>query len=87
MHNCKQITELSSQQMETQLPLLARLEIKFHFLMCGLCRRYARQLSIMHKALVEMDNNIVDTHLSTEAKQRISKTHSSSCPANNHDPH
>lgn len=86
MRNCKQITELSSQQMETQLPLLTRLEIKLHFMMCDLCRRYSRQLSILHKALVEMDNNRVDTHLSIEAKQRISKKLSSSCSASNHDP-
>jgi len=49
MRNCKQIIELSSQAMETRLPLLTCLEMKFHLLTCKTCCRYASQLSIMPK--------------------------------------
>ena len=73
MRNCKQIIELSSQKLETQLPLLTGLEMKFHLLMCKTCRRYGRQLSVIQKALTAMDNKSSTKHLSAEAKQRIAK--------------
>ena len=77
MLNCKQIIELTSQKMETQLPLLSRLEMKIHLLLCKTCRRYGRQLSVIQKALTTMDNKSSTEHLSTEAKQRISRKLSS----------
>ena len=77
MRNCKQIIELTSQKMDTQLPLLTRLEMKIHLLMCKTCRRYGRQLSVMQKALTTMDNKSSTEHLSAAAKQRISRKLSS----------
>ncbi|RLA16618.1 MAG: hypothetical protein DRQ62_15945 [Gammaproteobacteria bacterium] len=80
MRNCKQIIELSSQAMETRLPLLTCLEMKFHLLTCKTCCRYASQLSIMQKTLTAMDTNDTGVHLSAEAKQRIAKKLSSCWP-------
>ena len=77
MRNCKQIIELSSQKLETQLPLLTGLEMKFHLLMCKTCRRYGRQLSVIQRALTAMDNKSSTKHLSTKARQRISRKLSS----------
>ncbi len=51
LFRCKDITELISQSMDTKLPLRIRLGIKFHLMICYLCRRYQKQLELIQKAL------------------------------------
>ena len=73
MRKCKQIIELTSQRMDTSLPLLASLEVQFHLLICHTCRRYAKQLSVMQHALSLMEKYVQTQQLSATAKRRIAK--------------
>ena len=49
--NCKDISYLISRSMDKKLPFSKRLGIKFHLMMCNLCRRYKEQLIILKSAL------------------------------------
>ncbi|MCP3898481.1 MAG: zf-HC2 domain-containing protein [Desulfobacteraceae bacterium] len=51
--NCKDVSSLISRSLDKKLPLSTRLGIKFHLMMCKLCRRYEKQLLIIHAALKE----------------------------------
>jgi hypothetical protein len=51
--NCKDISSLLSRSMDKKLPLSTRLGIKFHLMMCKFCRRYEKQLLIIHAAFKE----------------------------------
>lgn len=47
---CREATRLLSQGMDGPLPLLVRLRLQLHFLMCCYCRRYSEQLHYIRKA-------------------------------------
>ncbi len=59
--------------MDTSLPLLKRLEVQFHLLICHTCRRYAKQLTVMQQALSVMEGDVHTQKLSASVKQRIAK--------------
>jgi hypothetical protein len=46
---CHDITRLLSQSMDQRLPLVTRLSIRLHFVICIWCKRYAQQLAIIRK--------------------------------------
>ena len=73
MRNCKQIIELASKKMDSELPWLTYLEVTIHLLMCKTCNRYAKQLSVMQKALSVMEGHVQSQKLSEVAKQRIAQ--------------
>lgn len=51
MRNCRQISELLSQQQDDAAPLpwTTRLDLRFHLLMCAWCRGFARQLKVLRQ--------------------------------------
>ncbi len=49
--NCKDVSSLISRSLDTKLPIYIRLGIKFHLMMCKLCRRYEKQLLTLQEAL------------------------------------
>jgi len=51
MLSCKETTELLSDSLEAQLPLVQRWAMKMHLVICANCRRYRRHLLFMHKIL------------------------------------
>jgi len=75
MHKCKEIIELTSQNMDALLPWYTRIEMKVHLLMCKTCNRYAKQLQFMNKALgaFESHASTENCQLSGDARQRIAK--------------
>lgn len=75
MYKCKEIIQLTSQDMDASLPWYTRLEMKAHLLMCKTCSRYAQQLQFMNKVLgaFEAYAPTENCHLSDDAKQRIAK--------------
>lgn len=75
MHKCKQIIELTSQNMDTSIPWYTRMELKVHYLMCKTCRRYAQQLQFISKAMAKLDAHQLTGSdcLSEDAKQRIAE--------------
>ncbi len=71
MLNCKQVTELISQNLDTPIPWIQRWRIKLHLLMCHSCSAYLKQLKFIQKVLLTMDGHYQDIKLSKQAKQRI----------------
>ncbi len=57
MLNCKQATELMSRSQDQALPLLKRLNLKFHLLMCRGCSHYNKQLAFIRKAMTHISKN------------------------------
>jgi len=80
MPSCKDISELVSQGMDTQLPLMKRLSIRLHVSMCSLCRRYEKQLHMLRVGThhyASPDENQVQESLSPEARERLQRKLSS----------
>jgi hypothetical protein len=72
--NCKEISHLVSQSMDTKLPLQKRLGIKFHLLICRYCDRYAKQLLIMRNtihAFSDVNDGPPLKTMSGERKERL----------------
>jgi hypothetical protein len=74
MPSCKEIAALVSENMDRQLPIRQRLPIRFHVMMCSLCRRYEKQLHLLRHGAhhyADPDENEVGESLSPEAKGRL----------------
>ena len=48
--NCKQATQLMSQELDRQLNWRERLALRVHVLMCGGCRNFRKQMSFLRDA-------------------------------------
>jgi hypothetical protein len=60
--------------MDKELPLMTRLKLRLHFLMCSFCERYAKQLKYMRTVAREFPEKIgevSDASLSADAKERM----------------
>jgi hypothetical protein len=44
------MTRLVSQSMDGRLPLIARIRVKLHYLICVWCDRYAQQITFIKRA-------------------------------------
>jgi Putative zinc-finger len=76
MPPCKEIAALVSENMDRQLPLRQRLLIRFHVMMCSLCRRYEKQLHMLREGThhyADPDENEVGESLSPEVRKRLEK--------------
>jgi len=51
MLSCRQLTSMASDYLDGALPRRTRLGVRFHLLMCWMCRRYLRQLELTTKVL------------------------------------
>jgi len=54
MLNCRQVTQLVSQSMDTRLRWHERAAVRLHLLYCVWCRRYAGQIRFLRKAAREL---------------------------------
>ena len=54
---CKDISLLISKSMDKKLSLKHRMGIRFHLMMCDLCRRYKSQLDLIRKAVFLVANS------------------------------
>ncbi len=74
---CKDTTLLVSRSMDEKLPLVTRLGITLHLLVCHLCRKYKHQLKLMGKAIKKLEADSlagsVITPLPDQAKKRINQ--------------
>ena len=60
--------------MDKELPLLTRMKLRIHFLMCSFCQRYMKQLKYMRHVAREFPDKIgevSDAKLPPDAKERI----------------
>lgn len=75
MLSCRQAQELLSR--EEALPPWSRMSLRFHLVMCRLCRRAAKQLRFIDRAarkLAAAAASREEPNLSPEARERIRKT-------------
>ena len=74
---CREVTRLASESMDRALPLIAKLKIGLHVLICEGCRRYAVQLRAIRDRLRRQPGNDGGTsappapRLSEETKARL----------------
>lgn len=71
---CRENTRILSQGMDERLPLILRLRLRLHFVMCCYCKRYAEQLHYIRKAargFPEFYGNTAAATLPVELKERI----------------
>lgn len=77
MRNCRQISELLSQQQDDPAPLpwSTRLDLRVHLLLCAWCRGFARQLKVLRQLAGRMgeEENPVGphVHLTEDQKARL----------------
>ena len=72
--NCRQVTRLVSQAMDTRLSCYQRLGVRLHLVYCVWCRRYAAQLRFLRKSvstLSRLPPEAGTTRLTTEAKEQM----------------
>lgn len=76
MPSCRDISQLISDGMDRNLPLPKRLSIRLHVSMCKFCRRYEKQLHLLHEGVGHYANpeeNVVEKSLSPAAKEKLEK--------------
>ena len=74
MLTCKDISKLISESLDRKLPLRKRIGVKFHLMMCSLCRTYNRQMLALRSTLQRASDAVPPERLSDEARGRIKKS-------------
>ncbi len=75
--DCKEAVRLQSEALDHQLPGLERLGLRFHLVLCKWCRRYGKQIRLLHDAAHEHPEELADAasqKLSPAARERISQS-------------
>lgn len=67
MPTCRDVAAHSSDLLDGSLTWRARLQIRAHLLMCGMCREYVRQMAFMVRALQQLPREMP----SESARQRL----------------
>lgn len=78
MYSCKEVTQMVSESLDHKLPLVQRMGMRVHLMMCKFCSRYRKQLLLLREALRLQERYIEDTKplmtLSQEARERIKRS-------------
>jgi hypothetical protein len=70
--NCKEMTRLASQTIDSPPTVRLWLKTRMHFLICAWCERYWRQLRFLHENASRLQTDAVaDQTLSPSARDRI----------------
>lgn len=75
--SCRDISQLISAGMDRNLPLRKRLSIRLHVSMCKYCRRYEKQMHLLHEGVgyyADPEMNVVEKSLSPAAKKKLEQT-------------
>jgi hypothetical protein len=71
---CPEIVRILSLGMDKDLPLITRIKLRIHYLMCSFCQRYMKQLKYIRQVSREFPEKIgdvSDVSLPADAKARI----------------
>ena len=73
--SCHDMSRLSSQVLDTRLPLRTRFRMRVHYLICAWCRRYRAQLALLRRAVSRLGGDAPDSGpvLPPDARERIKK--------------
>ncbi|MFQ5582297.1 MAG: hypothetical protein ACE5F3_06725 [Mariprofundaceae bacterium] len=74
-HFCQQASKLVSDAYERTLTLGERLRLRWHMLICGMCRAYERDIRLIERALKKMRSESTDeAALPEQNRQHISQS-------------
>ena len=72
--NCDELNQLASESLDRRLSLREWILLCLHHRICILCRRYHRQLRLIHETLKEQPDDFTEAHeatLSADRKARL----------------
>ncbi|HQU17380.1 MAG: hypothetical protein B7Z66_11415 [Chromatiales bacterium 21-64-14] len=69
--NCKEVAQLLSRAQDRRLSWRQRMAVRIHLLLCVYCRRYARQLQWLQRALTRGRDDAQESRLDEAARRRI----------------
>ena len=72
--NCREAAPLIAEAMEQKLAVQDRVAVRLHLAICGSCRRYRGQLSLLRRVLMLIGSTRVSSdqsQLSADARARI----------------
>ncbi len=69
MLTCKQATELASRNLDEPLTFKQRLGLKFHLMICSLCRAYERHIRFIKRASPQ-----IDKHIESQTQHKLPET-------------
>ena len=72
MLTCKEISRLVSESLDRELPLRQRMAVRFHLMMCSMCRAYQKQTLLLRSA-VRSYGCQAGNKLPEEARRRMKK--------------
>ena len=73
---CAEMSRLTSRSLEQPLTVKTRLKMRLHFVICAWCRRYFKQINLLHHAAPRLGlelGELPGRGMSVEAKQRITQ--------------
>ena len=71
---CPEVTRILSLGMDKDLPLITRIKLRIHFLMCSFCQRYMKQLKYIREVsrqFPERVGEVANATLADDAKERM----------------
>ena len=78
MFNCKEVSHKVSESLDHQLPMLERMMIRVHLVMCRYCARFHRQLLLLRSMAryTQPFENTLDTSVTLphDARARLKQT-------------
>lgn len=75
MLSCKDVSHLATQALDRKLTLAERWGMWLHLSICAACRRFERQIALLHRAMSRLRNQpAASGTLPDEAKARIRRT-------------
>ena len=73
---CREVVRILSQSMDSKLPLILRIKLRLHYVICAWCQRYDKQLHELRKFTSSVPSHLGDFSadtLSPSAKDRMKK--------------
>lgn len=74
MKSCEEITYLIEQSHFENLSFKERASLRFHKMLCVVCKNYSKESKALHKIILEQNKHAEVLKLSTTEKERIRKT-------------
>lgn len=69
--DCKTVTRMVSESMDTELPWGQRMKMRMHLIMCKYCSRFKRQLDLLRKASQSLASHPAEPDASSVLPQDV----------------
>jgi len=69
--DCKEVTRMVSESMDTELPWGQRMKMRMHLSMCKYCSRFKKQLELLRKASQSLAAHPVEPDASSVLSQDV----------------